>query len=544
MKRFMGRLTSRRIALAAMLLPLSATPAAAEGNCTTVDLQVLPAELPANPFSPQIVAWVETPAGVYVDTAFITAQTGSFGLGNRPGRFDFNSGPNWPYGRRITVFPVWAHRHGLTWDEVIFQNSDDENLSHPFNDSSKEVHYCRPLRRDEAAWDAFSCASQAFTDKGILSTTSKSVYPPRNDIARANGDDPIVDMFDPLNPFDTVSQATPPAGTFATLSWPVPETVPPGDYVMFVEVSREFDTNDEYNTTRFPSPTGIPWMDYGLAYRGQPSVVYRIPFTIGVDTTTVASTTEYIGYGDPDGIDGNLREPDSTITANVSGSGASRLAMVSVDGQTFRVRLTARPQTDADPPALPSEVQVVSSSQNEARITFVAPGDDGTTGKVKKYEIRYLVGASMTTDNFGAATLINTSITPVDAGVLQTFVVSGLLPGTSYSVGIRAVDDCRNSSDLATVDFTTPDRGVGEVDACFVATAAYGSVLAGEVDMLRRFRDLMLRKTALGELAVETYYTFGPALSGLIGESDLLRATARDALEPVVSKVRGAQVTE
>ena len=102
----------------------------------------------------QIVAWVEDPSGAFVDTAFITQQTGTFGLGNRPGRPDFNSGPLWPYGRRITTFPVWAHRHGLAFDEVVFQDGDDSNLSHAFQESSRERHYCRPLISNEAMWDA------------------------------------------------------------------------------------------------------------------------------------------------------------------------------------------------------------------------------------------------------------------------------------------------------------------------------------------------------------------------------------------------------
>jgi hypothetical protein len=51
----------------------------------------------------------------------------------------------------------------------------------------------------------------------------------------------------------------------------------------------------------------------------------------------------------------------------------------------------------------------------------------------------------------------------------------------------------------------------------------------------------VLQKTVLGELAVEAYYTFGPAVSGVVGESDLLRATARSFLDPIVERVRGFQ---
>jgi len=237
----------RRTVLASCLVGLVPATTHAQGNCTTVDVDFLPASQQGNPFAPQMVAWVEDTQGVYVDTMFITAQTGTFGIGNRPGRYDFNSGPNWPYGRRENTFPVWAHRHGLSWDRVVFQDGDEDNLSHPFNQSSKEIHFCRPLMRSEASWDAFSCATTVFTDKGQLDTTNRSLYPPRADVTPATQDDATVGMYDVLNPFDAVSQATPAPGTLAAFSWPVPETLPFGDYVMFVEVSREFDFNATYS---------------------------------------------------------------------------------------------------------------------------------------------------------------------------------------------------------------------------------------------------------------------------------------------------------
>ena len=528
--------------LVAPLVALSPATAAAEGNCTVVDVDFLPAALASNPFPLQIVAWLEDPGGTYLDTMFVTQQTGTFGIGNRPGRFDFNSGPAWPYGRRITVFPVWARRHGLMWDEVGFQNDNDSDLSHPFNQSSRESHFCRPMQSNEPAWDAMTCASQVFTDKGVFKAgPNKSLYPPRNDVLRSTPDDPTVDTFAVLNPFDAVSQATPPSGTPATFSWPVPESLPSGDYVMWIEVSREFDMNATYNEAAYPAPIGIPWMEYGEPYRGQPSVLYRMPFTILPDSPSSATTTDFVGYGDPDGLDGNIRPPDGTITVDLPGSGATRLQLVSKDGSTYRARLVSRPQFDFDPPALPSQLQVVDATSRDATIAFVAPGDDGDQGKAKKYEIRYRVGELLTAENFDSSTVVTASVVPTAAGSVQSFLVEGLLPETEYSVGIRAIDDCRNTSELGVVTFTTPPREIGAVDACFIATAAYGSVMANDVDMLRRFRDSMLRKTVLGELAVETYYTFSPAFAGFVGESELLRSTARDLLEPIVSRVRGFQ---
>ena len=39
-------------------------------------------------------------------------------------------------------------------------------------------------------------------------------------------------------------------------------------------------------------------------------------------------------------------------------------------------------------------------------------------------------------------------------------------------------------------------------------------------------------------MPVATYYTFGPAAAGVIGESELLRASARAILAPIVAFAR------
>ena len=486
--------------------------------------------------------WIEDASGVYVDTLFITKQTGSYGLGNRPGRFDFNSGPLWPYGRRITTFPVWANRHGQEFPEVVFRNGEDSNLSHPADESSYELHYCRPMQPIEANWDALTCASPAATgtDKGKLDPSRRSKYPPRNDLIQVPiNDTDDVSMFSTLNTFDAVSQATPMPGVVASLSWPIPDTVGPGNYVLWAEVAKEFDHNATYNTTAYPSPT-VPWAAYGMAYRGQPSVLYKVPFTVG-SVTTVTSTADYAGYGDPDGLDGNVRAPDGTISTTEPGSGAQRFSLVPDGaGGTYRLRVTARLEHDDVTPAAPANMGLADATNSTATISFVAPGDDGATGRVTGYEIRYRAHDPVTEANFDEPGSVDPklAIEIAEPGGVQTFTLPGLLPSTTYSVGIRAFDDCRNASPLTVIDVATPDRISGEVDACFIATAAYGSPLAADVQLLRGVRDSILRKTVIGELAVEAYYTFGPAAAGLISESELLRATAREMIAPIVRYAR------
>ena len=535
----------RRFSVPLVALALTATAVHADrpgGVCINVSAQFTPSD------NLQIVAWIEKADGTYVSTIYVTSKIGRFGMGNRPGRFDFNSGSPtndmWPYGRRITTFPVWAHRHGLSFPLVVFQDADDNNLSHPFSESSAEIAppYCRPMMSSEPGWDAGTCASSSvFSDKGVFSPGMTSLYPPRSDVKRQVGlDSPSVDMYRALNVFDAVSQATPVAGTATSASWAAPQTVDYGNYVLWVEVSKEYDMNPGvYDPSTFPSPTGIPWSEYGQPYRGQPSVVYKAPFQIAA-TAQSALTLDYVGYGDPNGQDGAIRPPDSTIRTDTPGSGALRLQLVSDPGGMYRLKVTSTPDLDAIPPASPADLTATAVHGTSAQVTFTAPGDDGMVGTATGYEIRYMASTELTADNFEQGMPVTATVTPVAAGGTQAFEIDGLLPETDYWIGVRAYDNCFNQGPVAIVKFTTSVQQAGEVSACFVATAAYGTPMANEVEMLRHFRDALLETNVLGELAVETYYTFGPGVAGVVGESDLLRQTARDALTPVVTRVRGA----
>ena len=517
-----------------------------QGVCVTVDVDFTPTE------SLQIVAWLEKSDGTYVETAYITNKTGRFGMGNRPGIAIFNSGSaaadSWPYGPRIQTFPVWAHRHGKQFPVVVFQNGDHRNLSHPFAQSSPELPppYCRPIQPIESTFDTGSCASAAFTDKGKFAVSAidtpdgstLSLYPPRSDIDRRPGTDSAsVEQFRANNPFDAVSQPTPFGGMSSTAVWSAPESVDYGDYVLFVETSKTYDFNADYNETKFPSPTDIPWKEYGQAWRGQPSIVYQVPITIA-PTPTRATTTTYAGYGDPDGKAGTLNPPDATITTGTPGSGASRLELVSDGSEMYRVRVRATPEFDATPPNQVGAIDLMDVTDSAGTLSFTAPGDDGTLGTITCYDVRVRVGSSITEDNFAQSMPVTTTAKPVMPGELQTITVSNLLPETPYHVGVKAYDNCFNRGPLVASKFTTLYRQSPEVPWCFVATAAYGSVMANDVAMLRRFRDGVLERTVLGELAVETYYTFGPAVAGVIGESDVLRASVRAFLTPIVATVR------
>ena len=92
---------------------------------------------------------------------------------------------------------------------------------------------------------------------------------------------------------------------------------------------------------------------------------------------------------------------------------------------------------------------------------------------------------------------------------------------------------------------TSPDNGdtavVSTSDSsgggCFIATAAYGSILHPYVKKLREFRDQHLLNNAIGQKFVKLYYRYSPPLADYIAEREWRRVLAQAVLAPLVFAV-------
>jgi len=343
----------------------------------------------------QVAVWLERSDRTFVGTLRLTEAVAFRGIGNRPGASQMNSGFRWPYGRREGVLPVWAHRRAASgatqFHRVIFQDRASEGFaSRTSDDSTRDTYFCLSFdesttRRD--ALDAVACASPFDSDKGRYATPAdvsagyaepqadpearmaalslESPYPPRRDVspcATAGCLDHLdlarfaADARAAMPELDAISMATAAAGAPQTLVYAVPDALPDGDYIVYVEVNVEGDYNANYDAVSYPTPaspdgTWDYWaINYGYAYRGQPSVVYAVVARVGwvgERTVTAAFGSGSVSGQGADG--GRLTPMGPTMTDDATGAPGSGADRLMLGDRAHRMRVTYIGPRGADP---------------------------------------------------------------------------------------------------------------------------------------------------------------------------------------------------
>jgi hypothetical protein len=105
--------------------------------------------------------------------------------------------------------------------------------------------------------------------------------------------------------------------------------------------------------------------------------------------------------------------------------------------------------------------------------------------------------------------------------------------GTIADVNAAATNITIHNSYEITANFeeNTPSPAGG----CFIATAAYGTPMAEEIQILRDFRDKYLLTNLVGQTLVDHYYRNSPPIAKFITEHPSLKPIVRAGLMPAVA---------
>ena len=153
-----------------------------------------------------------------------------------------------------------------------------------------------------------------------------------------------------------------------------------------------------------------------------------------------------------------------------------------------------------------------------------------------KYDltISSTAGGSVTTPGEGTSTYDEGTVVDLvaapDAG--YDFVNWTGDVGTIADVGDATTTITMNDNYSITANFEEEEPSDG---MCFIATAAYGTPMAEEIEILREFRDEYFLTNPVGKSLVDFYYRASPPIAEFITEHPSLKPVVRAVLVPAVA---------
>jgi len=122
--------------------------------------------------------------------------------------------------------------------------------------------------------------------------------------------------------------------------------------------------------------------------------------------------------------------------------------------------------------------------------------------------------------------------------------INGLSSNTRYDFKAQLnYNDTEIELEGNTLQFTTDKPSTPSPSGgCFIATAAYGTPTAEQIDVLREFRDVVLLESTAGSQFVALYYQLSPPVADFISGSSFLRTLVRELLvDPIVWVVEATE---
>jgi len=113
---------------------------------------------------------------------------------------------------------------------------------------------------------------------------------------------------------------------------------------------------------------------------------------------------------------------------------------------------------DVVAPAAVTDLAVIATTATTATIQWTTTGDDDGIGSASSFDLRYRVGA-LSDANFGQSLLVIGEPTPGPAGTVHQMTLYGMIPSTSYGVGIKVLDEMPNTSTLSNIATVVTQAG-------------------------------------------------------------------------------------
>jgi hypothetical protein len=232
----------------------------------------------------------------------------------------------------------------------------------------------------------------------------------------------------------------------------------------------------------------------------------------GVNIQAVAAAGyRFLNWSAPAGIFGNATAATTTFTMPAQ-----------------NVTVTANFALIPPPPVYPTVTTQAATGITTSSATL---NMNCTVGSYNSVDVRFAYRKSAEA-TWSYTNWVSKSISGTYAAPL-----SGLTSNTQYIFKAQLKYDSTTIEDT-TFQFTTTTPSAPPSIGCFIATAAYGTPTAKQIDVLREFRDVVLLKNTVGSQFVSLYYRFSPPIADFIASNEILRTLVRElVVDPIVHVV-------
>lgn len=235
---------------------------------------------------------------------------------------------------------------------------------------------------------------------------------------------------------------------------------------------------------------------------------------------------------------GSVTTPGHTTFANVNsngkymffypGTGPTVVNLTAVPNSKWKLSIwTGNVSTIGNVTAANTTITITPNQDYEITANFIRSQYD--------LAISTSTGGTVTTPGQGTftydtGTVANLTATPASGYQFSNWTGTGTVANsTAASTTITMNGDYSITAHFA------PSGGGGVGGGCFIATAAYGSSTAKQLDVLRAFRDDVLLKSTVGSRLVDLYYRTSPPIANFISEHNVVRTLVRElVVDPIV----------
>jgi filamentous hemagglutinin family protein len=280
----------------------------------------------------------------------------------------------------------------------------------------------------------------------------------------------------------------------------------------------------------------IDWQNFNVVSRDQVKFTQPIGSSVTINRILGTNPSQIFGTLVSDGKVLLINNNGSSVTGTVSAGALCRTATnqevgVTVSGGTMTRLAPQDPNILADEPNKPADmiyglfdVQVeVKNPGDSATVKILLPKQAPEGYKWFKYLkdkgwYDFSEHAVFSADRMEVTLTLTDGGIGDDDGIANGIIVdpSGLGKGNAPPVSSTSTSE-------------------GGRSGCFIATAAYGSILHPYVKTLRAFRDTFLLTNSLGKGFVDFYYRYSPPVADFIARHAALKYVVRICLLPLIT---------